>query len=122
MLGPSSVFLFRYINLLSPSLGANQLPLLNLHVELVGRSPNERGFLLRTEFDSVDITSVVQIVPNASAKGPNDVEVSGLLVDIDTILEKLPESTFFAEPTPDLEKTHRAVKETFFSLLTEKKR
>ncbi|HZL18302.1 MAG TPA: TIGR04255 family protein [Polyangia bacterium] len=110
-------FSFRYINLLTSSADAKQLPLLNLHVELVGRSPDERGFLLRTEFDSSDITSVVQIAPNASAKGPNNIEVSGLLVDIDTVL-KTPGSTFFTEPTADLEKVHRVVKETFFSLLT----
>jgi uncharacterized protein (TIGR04255 family) len=110
-------FSFRYINMLTTSVNGMQLPLLNLHVDLVGRTPNERGFLLRTEFDSGDITSTVQIAPKATAKGPNNVEISGLLVDIDTVL-KPSGSTFFTEPTPDLERAHRAVKETFFSLLT----
>lgn len=110
-------FSFRYINVLTTSGDGKQLPLLNLNVELVGRSPDERGFLLRTELGSGDITSTVQIAPNATAKGPNNVEISGLLVDIDTVV-KSPGSTFANEPAPDLEKAHRVVKETFFSLLT----
>ena len=62
--------------------------MLNLHVELVGKSPNERGFLLRTEFDVDGVTSTVRDpAPNASAKGPANAEVSGLLIDIDTVVK-----------------------------------
>jgi len=111
-------FSFRYINVLTSFANGKQLPSLKLNVELVGRSPNERGFLLRTEFESGALTTVVQIATDASAKGPGNVEVSGMLVDIDTVM-KVPASTFFAEPMDGLEEAHRIVKETFFSLLTE---
>jgi uncharacterized protein (TIGR04255 family) len=110
-------FSFRYINLLAMSSEVKQLSLLNIHVDLVGRAPNERGFVLRAEIDEGDITSTVQIAPNATAKGPNNLEISGLLVDIDTIV-KSPTPTFLSAPKAELEEAHRAVKQTFFSMLT----
>lgn len=107
----------RYTNVLTSSKDREQLPLLNIHVELVGRAPSERGFLLRTETDEGDITSTVQIAPNATAKLATSVDISGLLVDIDTVIQS-PSSTFLSAPVRELEKVHDAVKKTFFSLLT----
>ncbi len=110
-------FSFRYINVLPVSSDQKQLPLLNIHVELLGKVPNERGFLLRSETDEGDITCKLQIAPNAMAKGPHNVEISGLLVDIDAVV-KAPPQTFIGAPATELDEAHDAVKRTFFSLLT----
>jgi uncharacterized protein (TIGR04255 family) len=113
-------FSFRYINVLNTGPGESQLALLNLRVDLVGHPPEENGFLLRTEIKEDGLISVVQIAPNASAKASiagTAQEATGLLVDIDTITLAVP-TNFFADPAPALDKAHRVLERTFFSLLT----
>ncbi len=109
---------FRYINLIPAPDGQPQLNLLNAKIELGEAPPLERGFQLRAEFDDVEFTSVVQVVPNSSAQVNGRDEVSGLIVDIDTQRSN-ENANFFEDKSQLLEDGHSALKRLFFSLISD---
>lgn len=111
-------FSFKYINLIEASPAEAQLSFLNMRIECVGAPPSERGFLLRTEFDQDKCTTIVQISPRSVVKlPPANTEISGLLVDVDTVRFE-PGPGFLSKPDLLLEETHLVAKQAFFSLLT----
>lgn len=110
-------FSFKYTNLIEASDEEAQLAFLNMKIECGGALPSERGFLMRTELYQGKCTTIVQIAPRSVVKVPPvNSEISGLLVDIDTIrFEPGPE--FLSKPDVLLEEAHLVAKEAFFSLL-----
>ena len=111
-------FSFKYVNVIEASVNEKQLSLLNARIELLGDVPMEKGLHLRAEIDDGKCITIIQIAPNTAAKlMPSAQEISGLLIDVDTIRPK-PGSDFWATPAPLLEEVHSVAKNTFFSLLT----
>lgn len=111
-------FSFKYTNLIEAPSAEAQLPLLNMRVDFVGGPPNERGFHFRAELDKDNCTTIVQVAPRSSVKIASEQrEISGLLVDIDTIRFN-PGPDFLSKPEMLLAETHLVAKNTFFSLLT----
>ena len=53
-------FSFKYTNLIEAAEPESQLPLLNMHVELCGKAPTEKGFHLRTELFEGKYTTIIQ--------------------------------------------------------------
>jgi uncharacterized protein (TIGR04255 family) len=110
-------FSFKYINLIEASAEEAQLAFLNMKIECGGTLPSERGFLIRTELDKGRCTTIVQIAPRSVIKVPPvNSEISGLLVDVDTVRFE-PGTEFLVKPDLLLEEAHLVAKETFFSLL-----
>jgi len=111
-------FSFKYVNLIEADHTEEQLSLLNLRVEVIDKPPIERGFRLRVERDEGDFATVIEIIPNATAKRITAAkQVSGLLITVDTIRSKVGEP-FFTDKSTLLEEGHSVVKKIFFSLLT----
>ena len=113
-------FSFKYVNLLEASSSEKQLSFINMKVEMIGEAPSERGFQLRLEHDDdTKCTTIVQIIPNSMGKLlPSGKEISGLLIDVDTIRFD-PGEDFWTRPGVLLENGHSVAKLRFFSLLTE---
>lgn len=109
-------FSFRYVNVFQSEPAAHQLELLNCRIELAGTTPLERGFLLRVEKDEGPYTTVIQIHPNAKVESSN-MNVSGLLVDIDTGCKGI--DGFFESPSVMLNEAHEILKRNFHSLLSQ---
>lgn len=110
-------FSFKYINLIEAGSSETQLGFLNMKIECINAPPRERGFLMRTEFDQGKHTTIVQIAPQSSIRLPSpDKELSGLLVDVDTIRFE-PGAAFLLNPDSLLEEAHLVAKNVFFSLL-----
>nr|WP_281720290.1 TIGR04255 family protein [Nitrosomonas nitrosa] len=111
-------FSFKYINLIAASESERQLQFLKVHIELSGRTPNEKGFLLREESIEGKFITVTQVAPNTTAKVSTLAhEISGLLIDVDTIRQVGNE--FWTDHVSLLEEGHAIAKRNFFSLLTE---
>jgi uncharacterized protein (TIGR04255 family) len=111
-------FSFKYINLIEAQPKEPQLAFLNMKIECVGTAPRERGFHLRTEFEQDNYTTIVQVAPGSTVKVPSsNSEISGLLVDVDTIRFE-PGPDFLSNPDSLLEEAHLVAKKIFFSLLT----
>lgn len=112
-------FSLRYINVLEASENDKQLSLFNGRIELAGNAPLERGFLLRTEKDEGNFTTVIKVSTRARGTVPSTgKEISGLLIDVDTICANLGHE-FLASRAAVLDEAHSILKRTFFSLLTE---
>jgi uncharacterized protein (TIGR04255 family) len=112
-------FSFKYANLIEASESESQLSLLNMHLEIIGKPPSEKGFHLRTEHKEGKFTTIVQVAPNTIAKLlAIKKEFSGLLVDVDTIRFEVG-NEFWTNHTSLLEDGHTVAKQAFFSLLTE---
>jgi uncharacterized protein (TIGR04255 family) len=110
-------FSLKYLNVIEMPATEKQLPLINARVELCGSTPIERGFHLRAELDEGKCITIVQIAPNATAKLLlTNKEVSGLLIDIDTIRFEVG-NELWTNRTALLEECHLMAKRTFFSLL-----
>lgn len=110
-------FSFKYSNLIEASDEEAQLAFLNVKIECGGALPSERGFLMRTELEQGKCTTIVQIAPRSVVKvSPANSEISGLLVDVDTIRFE-PGSEFLSKPDVLLEEAHLVAKKAFFSLL-----
>ena len=110
-------FSFKYINLIAGSSSEQQLPLLNIKIDLIGRAPSEKGFLLREEHSEGMFTTIIQISPNASVKiPPANTEFSGLMIDVDTI--RIVGNEFWTCHASLLDEGHLAAKTKFFSLMT----
>ena len=111
-------FSFKYVNLIEAAPTEAQLSLLNLRVELIDGPPRERGFRLRVERDDDDFQTIIEMIPNTTAKHTRAAkQVSGLLITVDTIRSKVGEA--FLTNKSALEEAHSVLKKTFFSLLTE---
>ena len=111
-------FSFKYTNLIEASKSEKQLPLLNMQIELTGRAPNEIGFLLRSEHSEEKFTTILQIAPNTSVKiPPTNKEISGLMIDVDTIRNVGNE--LWTNHASILDEGHLVAKQYFISLLTE---
>jgi len=112
-------FSFKYVNLIEAAKTEGQLHFLNIRIEVIGKPPIERGFRLRVERDDGDFVTIIETIPNATAKSTTAAkEVSGLLINVDTICSKVGES-FFSNKGPLLEEGHSVLKNIFFSLLTD---
>lgn len=110
-------FSFKYINLIAALESEAQLPLLNIHIDLIGKAPNEKGFLLREELSEGKFTTIIQIAPNTTIKVLADnKEISGLLIDVDTIRQVGNE--FWTDYSSLVDEGHIVAKENFYSLLT----
>jgi uncharacterized protein (TIGR04255 family) len=109
---------FRYINVIRADEAEPQLPLLNLRIDSPAYTYTEKGFHLRFERTEREFTTIVQIAPHTTAKGPSDSLVSGLLIDVDTIHAEPKHILSDAGPVL-LEDAHSLLKGIFFSLLTE---
>ena len=111
-------FSFKYVNLIESASSEKQLSLINMKVEVNGAFPIERGFHLRLEHDDEKCVTIVQLIPNSTGKilGSGK-EVSGLLIDVDTIRLD-PGQEFWTNPGVLLEEGHSVAKLRFFSLLT----
>lgn len=115
-------FSFKYVNLIEVSESESQLPLLNIRVEIIGKPPIEKGFLLRTEIHKEKYITIIQVATNAiathliSTKEPSK-QLSGLMVDVDTISVGVG-NEFWVNRDSLLDEGHMVVKQTFFSLLT----
>lgn len=111
-------FSFKYINLIEAPISEKQLPLLNIRVELTGRTPSEKGFHLRDEHDEGKYTVIIQIAPNTIAKNLlTNNEISGLMIDVDTI--RVVGNEFWENHQSMLEEGHMVAKQKFYSLLTQ---
>jgi uncharacterized protein (TIGR04255 family) len=109
-------FSFRYVNILQADPSASQFDLLNCRIEVAGTVPLERGFMLRIEQDDGPYTSIIQLYPNASIESP-EVNVSGLLVDIDTRREA---DGFFMNLSTMLNEAHEVLKRNFHNVLSDR--
>ena|SRR2546425_483183 len=115
-------FSFKYTNLIEASESESQLPLLNIRVEVTGKPPIEKGFLLRTEIHTEKYITIIQVATNAiatqlvSTKEASK-QLSGLMVDVDTVSVGVG-NEFWANRDSLLEEGHMVAKQTFFSLLT----
>ena len=111
-------FSFKYTNLIEASKSEKQLALLNMQIELTGKAPNEIGFLLRSEHTEEKFTTILQIAPNTSVKiPPANIEISGLMIDVDTIRNVGNE--LWTNHASILDEGHLVAKQNFISLLTE---
>ena len=109
-------FSFKYINLIEASKSEKQLPLLNVQIELTGKAPNEIGFLLRSENSEGKFTTILQIAPNTTIKIPlTNIEISGLLIDVDTI--RSVGNELWTNHASILDEGHLVAKRNFLSLL-----
>ena len=111
-------FSFKYTNLIEASESENQLSLLDMHLEIIGMPPSEKGFHLRTERKEGKFATIIQVAPHSIVTLlAIKKDISGLLVAVDTIRMEV-ENEFWANPASLLEDGHTIAKQTFFSLLT----
>jgi uncharacterized protein (TIGR04255 family) len=118
IVGAVDRFSFRFINVIEATERENQLAFLNARFEIFGRTLVERGFQVRIELEESGLTTVVQIATRTTAQSPTGHQVSGLLIDMDTIRED-PPLEFTATPDGFLEEAHSILKRDFYSLITE---
>jgi len=86
----------------------------------MGSSTPQRGFRLRTERDYESFITIIEIIPDSSAKKTQlGKQVEGLLLTVDTIKSNLTDD-FLTNPGPLIEDSHSVLKKIFFSLLTAK--
>lgn len=112
-------FSIRYINVIDIKEKSNELSLLNTRIELGGGAFSERGFQLRVERDIGRFTVITQLAAGTTAKNSiTGKEVTGLLVDVDTVSVNLG-GEFTQDRESVLEEAHSIAKQTFYNLLTE---
>lgn len=111
-------FSLKYVNLLPEDEGMSGLSKLRLSLSLgdIDLSGNSSGFQLRTEIIKNDFVNIVTILANAKAKLPGNEEISGMIVDIDTIYQGQIGSINDIKEL--LNRCHDTEKEIFFSIAT----
>jgi len=109
---------FRYINLIPRVEGIPEMSLLNVDLAVSGDPPQERGLQMRFEQDKEEFTTIIQIALQSIIQHPKKPPVSGVLVDVDTVMVS-PSPDFLVAASDLLDSCHTAVKSAFFSILSD---
>ncbi|MBK6517537.1 MAG: TIGR04255 family protein [Polyangiaceae bacterium] len=106
----------KYTNLLDAP-PSSQLALLEASFTLMGAAIPETGTVIRTELQRDDEVTILQIRPGVTVTGPSGQTRSGLMLEIDAIVNR--PSGFWERRQELLAATHKRAKELFFQLLTD---
>jgi len=108
-------FSLKYIDLieLDPSIGLNCL---NLDLKLGNHEINTKPVQIRTEIKEDNLIHIVQIISPADVQLPGSGKLTGVLVDIDTIMALSGGNTWVTLKN-QLDGVHLACKKMFFSLM-----
>lgn len=109
----------KYVNIIDSSGIFNKADLVNLKMTLGDYTLSNQNFQLRIEIPDNNFISAIQIVSDANVVLPNEESRSGLVIDIDTIINVnyLP-SQIYENLDSHLEEIHLASKKLFFSCLS----
>lgn len=107
---------FKCVNLVEAEIGG-QLSRLNARLEMGGQPVKERGFRLRTEWDSEPYLSIVQVGTNANANLVSG-SIQGMLLEVDTVRQS-DAGGILEDANERLDEIHDIAKPKFFSMLTE---
>jgi len=111
----------KYVNLIEAATLAEQFSKIKLSITLGDIEVKADHVNLRVHRKEADVVHILSLITGASGKRPDGKEVSGAIVDIDSIRSiKAPDfAAFAAELEPGLEELRQANKEKFFRCLTD---
>ncbi|NMZ70971.1 TIGR04255 family protein [Pseudomonas peli] len=114
-------FSFKYIDILEDKIHEDIFETLNIGLSLLERNFNSKTLQVRVEIPQDESIHVVQVTGHALATLPDGSTRSGIMVDIDSIMQiskKTKDESFEAISTL-LDTLHQENKELFFKLLTD---
>lgn len=111
-------FSLKYVNLLASNISKPHLDMLKADFHLGPYDLKQHPTQIRTELFDNGFANVVQIISQASVAFQDGKDVSGLLIDIDTISTHKFQD-FWAEIPELLKACHKTEKKVFFNILTD---
>lgn len=111
----------KYVNLIEAPTLAEQFSKIKMSIKLGAVEVDADQVNLKVHRREDDVVHILSVITGASRKQPDGNEVSGAVVDIDSIRNvKVPDfAAFAAELEPGLEKLRQANKAKFFGCLTD---
>ena len=108
-------FSMKYVDILS-TLGSPTVEALDVEFKLGGRDVTSGPVTLRAETSEGTFIHIVQIIASVNAQLPNNTQVSGILIENDTIYN-FDGGNFWENVRSQLESMHEVNKRRFFELL-----